>query len=151
MLTPFPISPPEIPYAIPPSPTSMRVLPTNPPTPTSPPWHFPTLGHNAFTGLRASPAIHVRQRHPLLHIQIKPWVPPSVLFGWWFSSLKLWGGVWLVDIVFFLIGLKPLHLLQSFLYLFHWGHWISPIGGSEHSHLSWSGSVLAEPLRKQID
>ena len=34
----------------------------------------------------------------LLYMQLEPWVPPCVLFGWWFSPWKLWV-VWLVDIV----------------------------------------------------
>jgi hypothetical protein len=29
---------------------------------------------------------------------LEPWVPPCVLFGWWFSSWELWG-YWLVLIV----------------------------------------------------
>jgi len=68
---------------------------TNPLTPTSLLWHSPILGHWAFTGPRVSPLIDVPQVHPLLHMQLEPWVPPCVLFGWWFSS---WG-YWLVHIV----------------------------------------------------
>jgi hypothetical protein len=58
----------------------------------------PTLGHWTFTESRASPLIDVPQGHPLLHMQLQPWVPPCVLFGWWFSPLELWG-YWLVLIV----------------------------------------------------
>jgi len=36
--------------------------------------------------------------HPLLHMQLEPWVTPSVLVGCCFSPWELWG-VWLVDIV----------------------------------------------------
>jgi hypothetical protein len=64
---------------------------TNPPTPTSYPWYSPTLGHRAFTGPRDSPPIDDRLGHPLLHIQLEPWVPPWVLFGWQFSPWELWG------------------------------------------------------------
>jgi len=28
--------------------------------------------------------------HPLLHMQLEPWVCPCVLFGWWFSPWELW-------------------------------------------------------------
>jgi hypothetical protein len=49
---------------------------TNPLTPTFLSWHFPTLGHQAFTGPRASSSIDVQQGHPLLHMQLEPWVPP---------------------------------------------------------------------------
>jgi hypothetical protein len=30
-------------------------------------------------------------------VQLELWVPPCVLFGWWFSPWELWG-VWFVDI-----------------------------------------------------
>jgi hypothetical protein len=30
-------------------------------------------------------------------MQLEPWVPPCIVFGWWFSAWKLWG-VWLVVI-----------------------------------------------------
>jgi hypothetical protein len=39
-------------------------------------------------------------------MQLEPWVPPCVFFGWWFSPRELWG-CWLVHIVAYLI-LKPL-------------------------------------------
>jgi hypothetical protein len=34
---------------------------------------------------------------------VEPWVPPCVLFGWWFSSWELWG-IWLVDITTLILG-----------------------------------------------
>ena len=70
---PFPGSP-EVPYPIPlpPPPASMRVFPHLPIHSHLPPWHSPTLGHQAFTGPRASPPIDVRQDHPLLHMQLEP-------------------------------------------------------------------------------
>jgi hypothetical protein len=42
----------------PPIPSSLPLL-ADPPTPTSLSWHSPTLGHQAFTGPRASPLIDV--------------------------------------------------------------------------------------------
>ena len=62
---------------------------TNPPTAAYWPCHFPTLGHRTFTGPRASPLIDDQLGHPLLHMQLEPWVPPCVFFGWWFSSWEL--------------------------------------------------------------
>jgi len=50
--------------------------PTHPCFPTSSPCHSSTLGHPAFTGPRVSPSI---KAHPLLHMQLKPWVVPRVL------------------------------------------------------------------------
>ena len=76
MLFPFLVSSLKTPYPIPPP-----VL-TNPAMPTSLSWHSPTLGHGAFSGPRASPSFDVQQGHPLLHMQLEPWVPLCVLFGW---------------------------------------------------------------------
>jgi len=77
---------------------------TYPLPPTSLPWHFPTLGHQAFTGPRASPAIDAELGHPLLRIQLEPWVAPCMYFlvgdlvpgsfgrsGWLIFLLFLWG------------------------------------------------------------
>ena len=75
-----------------------RCSPSHPPTPNSPHWHSPTLGHPAFTGPRAFLLIDVRKCHILLHMRLEPWVPPRILFGWWFSPWELWV-VQLVDIV----------------------------------------------------
>jgi hypothetical protein len=92
-VNPFPSFPSGTPYPIPPS---LAPPPTQPST--SPPWHFLTLGNGAFTGPWASPPIDARQGYPRLHMQLQPWVPPFVLFAWWFSPWELWE-VWLVDIV----------------------------------------------------
>jgi hypothetical protein len=76
---------------------------TNPPTPVFLSWHSPTLG--PFTRPRAFPLIDVPEDHPLLHIQLEPWVPLCVHFGWWFSPWELWR-YWLVDIDVPLMGLQ---------------------------------------------
>jgi hypothetical protein len=55
---------------------------SNPPTPDSWPWHYPTLGHKAFTRPNVSPPIDDQLGHHLLPMQLDPWVPPCVLFGW---------------------------------------------------------------------
>jgi hypothetical protein len=74
-------------------------------SPTYPPTHsclptleFPYTGNRAFSGSRASPPIDDWQGHPLLHMQLDPWVSPGVLFGWWCSPWELWG-LWLIDII----------------------------------------------------
>jgi hypothetical protein len=54
--------------------------------------------HQAFTWPRVSPPTDVQQGHPLLHMQLEPWIPTCVHFGWWFSPWELWGN-WLVHIV----------------------------------------------------
>jgi hypothetical protein len=114
----FPSLPSQSPYLFFLLSASMRVLP-HPPTPTSPPWHSPTLGHPEFTRPRASPPIDVQQGHPLLHMQLEPWVPPCVLFGWWFSPWSSRESGWLI-LLFFLCSCNPFHILQSFPHLFHW-------------------------------
>jgi hypothetical protein len=38
-------------------------------------------------------------------VQLDPWAPPCVLFGWWFSAWDLWG-VWLVDIAVLPMGMQ---------------------------------------------
>jgi hypothetical protein len=62
-----------------PIPSPLPLL-TNPPTPASWSWHSPTLGHRAFIGQRASPPIDIWLGHPLLHMQLEPWVQPFVLW-----------------------------------------------------------------------
>jgi hypothetical protein len=93
----FPFQPPSIPSPLP--------LLTNPPTPTSLSWHSPTLGHQVFSRPRSSPLIGDQQGHPLLHMQLEPWVPRFVVFGWWFSPWELWG-YWLVHIAVSPMGLQ---------------------------------------------
>ena len=66
----------------------------------------PTLGHQVFTGQRTSPRTDVRQGHPLLHMQMEPWVPPCVLFAFLNDCRQLlfpntWG---INNITFHLIG-----------------------------------------------
>jgi hypothetical protein len=142
MLSPFLISPPKTPYTIP------LPLPPNPPTPTSLSWHSPTLGHLAFSAPRTSPPIDIQQGHPLLHMYQEPWVPPCVLFGWWFSPWGLWG-YWLVHIVVFPMGLQApsppsvLSLAPSLgtLCVVQW------LAESIHLYIC---NTLAEPLRREL-
>jgi hypothetical protein len=65
----FPCSPPETFYFISPPSASMRVLLILP-TPSSPPWHLPTQGHQAFPEPRTSLPIDVGQDHLLLHMML---------------------------------------------------------------------------------
>jgi hypothetical protein len=51
------------------------------------------------------PLLPLMPNNPLLHMQLEPWVPPCVLFGWWFSLWELLG-VWLVNIVVLPMGLQ---------------------------------------------
>jgi hypothetical protein len=108
-----PLCPVKTHYPITPPPASMSVFP-HPSTPAFLPSNYPPLGYWVFTGPKASPPIDAWPGHPLLHMWLEPWVPPCLLFGWWFSPWELWGPVWLI-LLFFLWGCKPLQLLQSFL------------------------------------
>jgi hypothetical protein len=88
MLSLFLVSPTKFPYPLP-------LLP-NPPTPPPWSWHSTILGHRTFTGPRASSPIDDWLGHPVLHIQLEPWVPPCVFFAWWFSPRELWGVLFIV-------------------------------------------------------
>jgi hypothetical protein len=55
---------------------------TNPPTPASLSWHYPTLGHQAFSALRVSYIIDVQQGHPLLDGHESGVMGPSMCTLW---------------------------------------------------------------------
>ena len=80
-----------------PYPLPLHLLP-NLPTPTSWPRHAPILGNRTFTGPRTSPPIDDQLSHPMIHMQLEPWVPQCIFFDWWFSARGL-RGYWLVYIV----------------------------------------------------
>jgi hypothetical protein len=54
---------------------------------------------------KGPPPMNVQQGHPLLLMQLGPWVPPCVLFSWWFSPCEFWG-VWLFHIFVLPMGLQ---------------------------------------------
>ena len=104
MLSPFPISPVKTPHSTPLHLPPGGCSPTYPLLPHSP--IIPLHWGMETTEPRASPPTDARQDHPLLHMHLEPWVPPSVFFGWWFSPWELWEVGWgwercvcLVDIV----------------------------------------------------
>ena len=110
---PFPNSPSRKGDPILPHLASMRVLPHLPTHSLLPALAFPYTGA---LSLHRTSSFHidVQQGHPLLHMRLKPWVPPCVLYSWWFSPCELWR-VWLVYIIVHPVCCKPLQLLQSFL------------------------------------
>jgi len=73
-LSRFPGHNPPIPS---PSPSSIRVFPS-PSTLFSHPPYSPALGVPALAGPRASPSNGAQQGHPLLHMQLEPWVSPCI-------------------------------------------------------------------------
>jgi hypothetical protein len=131
-----------------PAPSSLPLL-SNPPTPACWTWHFPTLGHRAFTGPRASPCIDDLQGHPLLHMQLEPWIPPCVFFGWLFSPREIllfssyccssYGNA------------NPFHFLGTFSSSLTGDPVLSPIYSCEHPllYLSGTGKASQETLRQQ--
>jgi hypothetical protein len=64
---------------------------------------FPYNGHRTFTGPRTSTPIDDKLGHPLLHMQLEPWVPPFVLLLLLFLIGSLVKGssgwYWLVHII----------------------------------------------------
>jgi hypothetical protein len=86
----FPSFPSRTPLSHSPPPASMRVLPPPlPPHCPGIPLHWGTKPSQDQGPLLLEDA---RQSHPLLHMQLEPWVPPCVLYGWWFSRWELGGG-----------------------------------------------------------
>jgi hypothetical protein len=112
------------------------------------PWCSPTLGHRAFTGRRASLSTDDQLGHPLLHMQLEPWVSPCVFCGWWFSPRELWGS-WLVHIVVPPMGLQNpsapwvLSLAPSLRTLCS----VQWLAESIHLHIC---QALVEPLWRQL-
>ena len=75
-------------------------------------------------------------------MQLEPWVPLCVIFGWWFSPWELWG-YWLVDIAVPPMGLQ-IPSAPSVLSLTPplgggWGTALSPMSGCVFLSLFWSG------------
>jgi hypothetical protein len=161
MLSPFLVSPSNL----------IPLLPAhNPPTASSLSWQSPTLGHWAFTGPRASTPIDDSQGHPLLHMQLEPWVPPYVFFGWlvglvagisestgWFILLFLpsasWvlfitpplgtpcSGQWLAESIHLCIFQAPAEPLRRELYqAFVSKHLLAPLIVSGFDDCIWDGS-----------
>jgi hypothetical protein len=104
VLSPFPVPTPfpETPYPIPLLLLLWGCSFTYPPTPTFPPlipihWGI----YRAFLGPRISPPIDVWQGHPLLHMQLEP----CILLGGGLVPGNS-GMFWLVDIIFFPMGLQ---------------------------------------------
>ena len=131
-------------WFLPRKPSMLLPLPliTNAPTLASLLWHSPTLEHRAFSGVRDYPPIDV------LHMQLEPWLPPCILFGWCFCPWEFWGYC-LVHIVVPPMGLQS-PSAPSVLFL------TPPLGTlcsvqwfAESIHLCIC-QELAEPLRRQI-
>ena len=107
--------------------------------------------HSCLTGassLHRTKSLSSHQGHPLLHMQLEPWVPPCVLFGWWFSPWELWG-YWLVHIVVPPMGLQTPSA--------PWVLSLAPSLGTLCSVQWMTVSIhfcicqaLAEPLRRQL-
>ena len=148
MLSPSHVSPLEPHYPILPTLLLWVYSYSHPPIPSSLLWHSPTLGNQAFIEPRASPPTDVKQCHLLLHMQLESWVPPCILFGWWFSSWELWV-IWLVNIIVLPMGLQtpsaPLGISLT-----------HPLGSQ--CLVQWLAAsichcicqTLAEPLRRQL-
>ena len=87
MLSSFPVSPLQTHFI--PSPHCFYVgtlLPTYPL-----PLHHPSIPYAGALNLHRTkglPSIDAIYGHPLLHMQLEPWVPPCVLFGWWFPAIS---------------------------------------------------------------
>jgi hypothetical protein len=144
MLSSFPVSPPKTFYPIPPSP----YLPTHP-------FPLPRPDISLHWGIKPSqdqgpllPLMFIQQGHPLLHMQLEPWVPPCVFFGWWFSPMELWG-YWLAHNVVPPIGLQTPSAPSVLSLAPSLGTLCSVQWLAESSHLCIC-QALAEPCRRQV-
>ena len=72
---------------------------------------LPCLGISLHAGIKTSQdqgslfPLLSNKAGDLLHMQLEPWVPPCVLFGWWFSPWVLWA-YWLVHMFVPPMGLQ---------------------------------------------
>jgi len=74
--------------------------PNHPSLPTSPPY-IPLHWGSSLGKVKDFFTFWCPTRHPLLHMQLKPWICPCVLFWWWLSPWELW-----LIVVFVLMGLE---------------------------------------------
>jgi hypothetical protein len=81
---------------------------------------LPTLGHWIPTGPKAAPPTDVRQGHPLIHTQPKPWAAPSSLVAGLVPGSSTGSGLLTLLLS---PGCKPLQFLQSLLQILHQGPW----------------------------
>ena len=118
MVSPFPVSPPKIPYPILPLHASMRVLPQPPNYSCLPALVFPYTGTSSLhRKKKACLPIDIPQSNPLLHMWLEPCMESLHLYSLVIglvSGNSGWG-VWLFDIIVLPTNCKPLQVLQSFL------------------------------------
>jgi len=105
---------------------------------------FPCTMGSSLGSTKGFSHISVQQVHPLLHMQLKPWVSPCIVFEKWLSPWKRW----LVGI-FVLTGMKA-PSIPSILPLI-------PPTGTPFSVQWFAASIhlcichtLAEPIRRQL-
>ena len=112
ILSLFLVSPPKIPYLLPPPPAP------KPSHSHSQSWHSPILGHRTFTGPRASPPLMTNQAI-LIYIYRQSHMSQNVfsLIGGLVPRSS--GGTDQFIWMFFLWGFQPLQLLVYFLQLLH--------------------------------
>jgi hypothetical protein len=106
-----------------PIPSSPALL-SNPPTPTSWPWHYPVLGHIMFTLPRAYPPTDGQLSHPLLHMQLETQL-------WWVLVSSYHCSSYRVP--------DPFSSLGTFSSSFFRGHVIHPIHDYGHPLLYLPG------------
>jgi hypothetical protein len=105
---------------------------------------FPCTGGLSIHRTKDLPSYCCLIRHiPLIHMQLESWVPPCVLFGWWFSFWEPWG-IQLVDIVVFPIGLQSPSATSALLLILLFGvPVLNQMVGCKYPYLCWSDSGRA--------
>jgi hypothetical protein len=98
------------------------------------------LGHRAFTGPMASAPIDDQLGHPLLHMQLEPWVPLCVFFSLWLSPLELLGVLASSYCCFSYGAANPFSSLSTFSSSSIGDPVLNPMDGCEHPLLYLSGT-----------
>jgi hypothetical protein len=93
----------------------------------------------AFTGPRAFLAFGVQQGNSLLHIPLEQWLPPGILFSWYFSPWELWDLIGLYCSSSYGVA-NPFSSFGLFSNFSFWDHMLIPMVGCEHPPLYLSSS-----------
>jgi hypothetical protein len=98
----------------------------------------PYSGALSFHRTKGLPSHWGQIRSSSATVQLEAWIPPRVLFGWWFSPWELWED-WLVNVL--PIGVTNTRRFFSSSPNSSTGVCVlSPKISCEHLHLCWSGS-----------
>jgi hypothetical protein len=103
---------------------------------------LPYSGASSTHRTKSLSSIDHQQGHLLLHMWVETWVPPCVLFGWWFSPWELWVTGWFI-LLFLLWAAHPFSSFGPFSSSSIEDYVLSPMACSEYPPLYLSGTGRA--------